>query len=207
MGILLGWMTVALTYPDAGRVRARLMSRALGGYVGGMTKHAHHSTVRGLDDRRGAPWVRRAALGAVTLAVVAAALGWLGPRTATVSAESDGYRLSVTHPAVARAGLDAPWRVRVDSEQELPPEIDIAVTGSYFDIWEAQAFHPEPTEATRDGEVIRLTFVTTPGARTFVVAFDAYIQPAAQSGAEATVEVVSDGRTVVSVSHRTRIVP
>jgi hypothetical protein len=152
-------------------------------------------------------WLRRATLTIFTLFVVASALTVFGVRTSVASADGAGYHLSVEHPAVARAGLDTVWRVTVRRDSVLDKELELTVTGSYLDLFETQAFHPEPTESSRDGDTLHLTFTTTPGSDTFVVAYDAYIQPSAQRGRDGNVSVVVDGEPVVSVSFTTHLVP
>lgn len=152
-------------------------------------------------------WLRRAAVVALAAVVVASLLGALGVRTGETSAQGNGYDLTLRYPAVARAGLDAEWRVTVGHEGALPNEIVLAVTGAYFDLFEAQAFHPEPAESTRDGDTLYLTFATQPGSDHFVVAFDAYLQPAAQQGAAATVAVLEGDTRMVSIDYRTRLLP
>lgn len=49
-------------------------------------------------------WSRRTGVAFLTLIVLAAALGLLGPRTADTTASSGGYTLPVEHPQVTRAG-------------------------------------------------------------------------------------------------------
>ena len=51
-----------------------------------------------------------------------------------------------------------------------------------------------------------LTF-DTPPADTFVLAYDAYIQPASQVGRSGTVAVVEDGRQVGSLDFQTTLLP
>jgi hypothetical protein len=152
-------------------------------------------------------WLRRATLTGLALFVVASALTLLGVRTSTTSADGSGYHLSVEYPSIARAGLDTVWRVTVRRDSVLDKELELSVTGSYLDLFETQAFHPEPTESSRDGDTLHLTFTTTPGSDTFVVAYDAYIQPSAQRGRDGSVSVVVDGAPVVSVSFTTHLVP
>ncbi len=152
-------------------------------------------------------WLRRAAVLALAGLVVVSLLGLLGVHTDEETAEGNGYRLTVSYPQVARAGLDTPYEITVVRESGLGQEIELAVTGSYFDLFEAQAFHPEPTEATRDGDTMYLTFTTRPGSATFVVAFDAYVQPASQRGQSATVAVMDGDQQMVSVSYDTRLIP
>ena len=150
--------------------------------------------------------VRRGAAALLTLLVLAALVGLLGVRTSEVSAQDAGYTLTATYPAIARAGLDTPWEVTVTADEGFGKEITLAVTGAYFDLFETQGFHPEPADSTRDGSTLYLTF-TAPESDTFVVAYDAYIQPSSQRGAEATVAVVDGTTPLVEVRYRTRLLP
>ena len=166
------------------------------------------TTVAGIDDATQpvALWVRRGATTVLLVVVVAAVAGLLGVRTDAVEAEQDGYHLTVRYPGAARAGLDTPWEVTVEHPGGFEKEITLAVTGNYFDLFETQGFHPEPAEETRDGSTLYLTF-TAPDAETFVVDYDAYIQPSAQRGSSARVSVVDGTTPLVSVDLHTRLLP
>lgn len=52
-----------------------------------------------------------------------------------------------------------------------------------------------------------LTFSTRPGTDIFVVAFDAYLQPASQRGQSATAAVMDGEQEMVSVSYETHLLP
>jgi hypothetical protein len=151
-------------------------------------------------------WVRRDMLTAMALVVAADLLSLLGVHTSSVSAEHDGYAVTVHYPSVARAGLDTPWQVTVSHPGGFGKQVILAVTGSYFNIFETQGFHPNPSDETRDGTTLYLTFTAPPGD-TFVVDFDAYIQPASQQGRSATLTVIDGGSAKVSVDYRTRLMP
>jgi hypothetical protein len=153
-----------------------------------------------------AMWLRRAMLAAMTLVVAADLFSLLGVHTSSVSAQHDGYTLTLDYPSVARAGLDTPWQATVTHPGGFGKQLTLAVTGSYFNIFETQGFHPNPSDETRDGDTLYLTFTAPPGD-TFVVDFDAYIQPASQQGRSATLSVVDGGTAVVSVDYRTRLMP
>jgi hypothetical protein len=150
-------------------------------------------------------WVRRAMLAVMTLVVAADVLSLLGVRTSSVSAERNGYSVTLHYPALARAGLDTPWQVTVHHPGGFGKQLTLAVTGSYFNIFETQGFHPDPSDETRDGTTLYLTF-TAPRGDTFVVDFDTYIQPASQQGRSATLTVI-DGGPQVSVDLHTRLLP
>ena len=174
---------------------------------------ADASTVRG---RTGEPidegshpialWMRRAMLGAMALVVAADLLSLLGVRTSSTTAEHDGYTVTLHYPSVARAGLDSPWQVIVTHPGGFGTQLKLAVTGSYFNIFETQGFHPNPSDETRDGTTLYLTF-TAPAGDTFVVDFDTYVQPASQQGRSATLTVIDGGTAQVSVDYHTRLMP
>lgn len=167
------------------------------------------STLSGVETTaRGglAIWGRRGFLLLLLLFVVAGLLGFLGVRTSTAHTEADGWTVAVEHATVARAGLDVPWQVTVTHPGGFGKELTLAVTGDYFDIFETQGFSPEPSDETRDGQTLYLTFQAPPGD-TFVVAYDAYIQPSAQTGRDGTVAVMVDGDRVATTDFRTRLLP
>ena len=89
----------------------------------------------------------------------------------------------------------------------LGKQVTLALTGSYFDIFETQGFHPEPSDESRDSHTLYLTFESPPEGDTITIAYDAYIQPASQVGRAATVGVVDGGRQVAVVDVHTRLLP
>lgn len=149
---------------------------------------------------------RRVMLGLLTVVVLLAASGMLGVRSGSVSASRDGYTMTVTYALIARAGLDAPWRVTIEHPGGFDEDILLAVSARYFDIFETQAFHPEPDMATGDGNMLFLTF-TAPDGPTFSVDYDAYIQPSSQLSRGADVVLMFDGRPLLSVDYTTWLVP
>jgi hypothetical protein len=156
---------------------------------------------------RGAVWGRRAVLAVLSVFVLVGVTGYLGVHTTTAEATEDGYHLSLRYASVARGGLDVPWEVTVRQDGGLAETVTLAVTGDYFDIYETQGFTPEPSSSVRNADTVYLTF-DSPGGDTFVVSYDAYIQPASQQGRDGTIGVVtSDGRTVASIDFRTRLLP
>ena len=157
-------------------------------------------------------WGRRVFLAALVAALVAGLLGFLGVHTATTSSatgtgETDGdWSVSLTHASVARAGLDVPWQVTVRRVGGFDEPVTLAVTGDYLDVYETQGFAPEPSAATRDGQVLYLEFDPPPGD-TLVVDYDAYIQPSSQVGAGGTVGVYDGTRVLAPVAFDTRLLP
>lgn len=169
------------------------------------------STVSDLDEGRPAAALaaRRLVLVAVLLLVGAGLGGLLGVRTEATTRTGQGYTLRLDYPASGRSGLDARWQVRVEHPDGFEDKLTLAVTGDYFDIFETQGFFPEPSETTRDGETLYLTF-DSPEGTTFLLDYDAYIQPASQQGRSAHLAVVDSptgGNELVGLDYTTRLVP
>ncbi len=167
------------------------------GTVHGVITGERHPTARA---------ARRAGLGLLLAIVLLAATGMLGVHSGRVSASEGGYTMTVTYAAIARAGLDVPWRVTVEHPGGFDEDIVIAVSARYFDIFETQGFHPNPDMETGDGDLVYLTF-TAPTGSTFSADFDAYIQPSSQLRERADVVLMVDDRPLLSVRYTTWLVP
>jgi hypothetical protein len=151
-------------------------------------------------------WARRVFIAVLSLVVLVGSVGLLGGHTATATASADGYRLTLQYPGIERAGIDTLWELKVVHPGGFPGPVTVAVTGSYFDLFETQGFYPTPSSTTRDGTNVYMTFTKPPGD-TFVVMFDAYIQPYSVFGKKATVSVMRDGMAVASIHYHTWLVP
>lgn len=162
--------------------------------------------LRSLDEERRGVLGRRIAIGLLALIVIVGATGWLGVRSWTARASGDGYDLSLTYPRVARAGLDVPWELRLDHPGGFDGPITIAVSADYFDIFEFQGMHPEPSDETADADFVYLTF-QPPDGDVFTTSLDTYVQPSSQIGRDAVAKAMIDDRTVAQVSFSTWLVP
>ncbi len=151
--------------------------------------------------------VRRVVLSFFFLVLLAGGVGLLGVHSTTASNREAGWTLELEYAQVARAGLDVPWEVTVRREGGFGGPITLAVDGDYFDIYETQAFHPQPSASMRDGTTLFLEFDPPPSGETFVVAYDAYIQPGSQVGDTATVAVLDGAVQVAPVEFTTRLLP
>lgn len=163
--------------------------------------------VRPAVPRRSARAGRRAVL--VLLAIVVGLGGstLLGVHTSTVTAQAEGYEMRVDYPRIARAGLDTVWRVTVRHPGGFGKEpITLAVSQRYFDIFETQGFHPNPSKETGDGTMLMFEF-DPPAGDVFSVDYDAYIQPSSQLGRPGEVWLMDGDRPRVQVSYRTWLLP
>jgi hypothetical protein len=157
-----------------------------------------YSTLRDVRGSRGrARAARRVGISALFAVVLLGALGFFGVRSGTASESRDGYAVTVVYPRIARAGLDAPFRVHVHRAGGFPAGVSVAVSSEYFGMFETQGFFPEPDSETDDGRLVTLSF-SKPSGDDFQVEYDAYIQPAAQIGKSADVRVEVAGRVVPS---------
>jgi hypothetical protein len=150
---------------------------------------------------------RRAAIAVLWLLVVAGAIGVFGVHTSTVSASSGGFSASLDYPRIARAGWDVPWHLVVTKPGGFGEgTVTVAVSRSFFDIYETQGFHPAPSGETSDANYVYLEFAPPPGD-TLVVDYDAYIQPTAQLGRHADLKVITDGQERVALRWHTLLFP
>jgi len=156
---------------------------------------------------RSAWWLRRIFVMALIAIVIGGLAGAFGVRTNTTTVTDGGYRLSLEHASLARAGMDVPWQVTVFHEGGYGKELVLAVTGDYFDIYETQGFSPEPSAATRGAGTLYLTF-DPPRGEVFTLAYDAYIQPSSQRGKDGSISVIgSTGQPVATLDFETRLWP
>jgi hypothetical protein len=149
---------------------------------------------------------RLVALTILALIVAFGATGFLGVHAGSRTTLSNGYRLSVVYPAVARAGLDVPWRATITHPGGFKGDVTLAISSHYFDIYETQGWHPQPNTETATPKYYYLTFSQPPGD-VLEVSFDTYVQPGSQLGRRADVAVIVDNQEVARTSYRTWLVP
>jgi hypothetical protein len=168
---------------------------------------ARDSTIDAITPSGRVPtWLSRIARSALLAVVALGAVGLLGLHTSSTAASQNGYRLTVDYPRIARAGLDTLWQATIEHDGGFAHDVTLAVSADYFAIFESQRFFPEPTDETRDGQTLLLTFAR-PAGDTLTIGYDAYIQPSSQRGASATVAVLDQGLSVASVHITTTLLP
>jgi hypothetical protein len=162
---------------------------------------------RDLPAIRAAMHWRRSGLILLWAIVIAGATGLLGVHSRDVSSSGQGYRATLSYPAIARAGWDVPWHLVVTAPGGFgDSDVTIAVSRSFFDIYETQGFHPEPDAETSDADYVYLRF-SPPPSDTLVIDYDAYIQPTAQRGRRASLVLITDGQQRLRLSWRTFLLP
>lgn len=143
----------------------------------------------------------------LVLFVLAGLCGFLGDRAGVVEGTAaDGHHLRLEYAETSRPGVDVPFEIRVTRAEGLDPEITLALSDDYLDLYETQGWYPEPTEQTRDGEWLYLTFATE-GQPVLTIDFDAYIQPNAVFPRSGELALVVDGEPADPLSFRTFLFP
>lgn len=150
---------------------------------------------------------RRVGFLVLLLVVLAGLFGFLGDRTGVVEGPAaDGHRLRLEYAATSRPGMGVPFTIQLTRPEGLDPEVTLALTGDYLELYDTHGWYPEPTDQTRDGEWVYLTFATE-GQPEMVISYDAYIQPNAVRPRSGQLAVVVDGRPVDPLSFRTVLFP
>lgn len=156
---------------------------------------------------RRARTLRRTGLTLLVLFVLAGAAGAFGTRTTTKTVEQGGYRVSVTYPSDSRPGHAVRFQVAVHADGEFTDPIRIRLTSRYFELFDENAFDPDPEAQTMDATYSYLEYAVPPG-RDFLISSDTRVEPSRQRGESGTVSVLDEqDRPVVTVSFKTRIWP
>jgi hypothetical protein len=117
------------------------------------------------------------------------------------------YELSVEAATVSRPGLATPLAIRVVASDPFNAPLTLAVSQDYLAMFDTNGFFPVPSAETADGDQVIYEFDPPPGD-TFVLRYDARIEPAVQSGRSGFVRLLDDsGDPIASVEFTTRIRP
>jgi hypothetical protein len=173
-------------------------------------RHAD-STVADVRDRRRTPVASRAFNVLLLLVCVAGAVGVLGGRTATATEDAHGYSLTLLYPHTIRPGLDALWKLTIVHRGGFKGPVTVAVTSSYFGLFETQGFYPTPSSTTSDRSWVYMKFTPPKHGNTLTIRYDAYLQPYIPPtdllANHATVAVVRAGKHVAAVPYTVWIWP
>ena len=152
--------------------------------------------------------VRRLFVLLLTAFLITGLTGFFGVKTTSVKASAEGYELEVTYAKSARPGLAVPWSVQVTKEGGFDGNVEVSTTSQYFDLLDENGFDPDPESSWSSGEDIVWEF-KEPAGDTLTIGLDARVGPSVQTlwPPKATTKVLVDGRTVVSVTYRTRVWP
>lgn len=137
------------------------------------------STVQDLPTHRPGPvsrWTTRAGVGLLCLVVGAAALGWLGPTTASTGDAFGNWSVEVTHPRVTRAGMPAPLTFEITRSEGFDEPLTLTLCTNFFDDLDFQNWYPVPSAETASGDRLVYEFDPPPGT-TIRIALDARTAP------------------------------
>ncbi len=172
------------------------------------------STTEAVTTRETTRLARAASRGFVLLLLlvcIAGGVGLLGGHTATAAASGGGYRLTLDYPGTTRPGLDAFWQLSIHHPGGFRHPVTVAITASYFELFETQGFYPTPSDTTRDAEFVYLTFTPPPSGDTLKVLYDSYVQPYVAPtnlfANDATVAVVVHKEQVAAIHATTWVLP
>lgn len=141
--------------------------------------------------------------------VALGAFGFLGVRTSTASNTGNGYRIEVTYATVTRGGLATPFAIEVATADgsALPGVVTIRVSSDYLDLFDDNGMEPTPVNSFNTGDSTSWDFEVPPGESTLEVVLDARLEPAAQSGGRASVELWIESERQASTEFRSRVMP
>jgi hypothetical protein len=145
-------------------------------------------------------------LGVLAAFVLLGATGTFGIRTRTVSAAGNGYRLTVTYPAVDRPVQPIRLVAVIGHDGGFQNAVGLGLTHEYMNLLDFNDIEPQPATSHAAGEFVVWTF-DQPVGDTLTITFDAFIESNSRFGLPATMTVFDGAVPVVSVSFRTWVAP
>ena len=159
-----------------------------------------------LENVRRSRAIRRIGLGLLLIIVVAALLGWAGPRPETAMAEASGYRLEVSHPSVSRPGLAIRLSIAVSREGGFDQPVRLILGREYIEALDFNAIYPDASAQIADDGHVIFEF-DPPLGDTLTVDFDGRHEPGAEGLINGNVGVLEQGEPVVEVEFSTTVLP
>ena len=152
--------------------------------------------------------LRRAGLVALTVFVLAGAVGLLGTHTTSETVRGGGYELTVTYPRASRPGHAVHVQVDVHKDGGFADEpVVLRDSTAYFVLFDENAFSPQPDSVTAGPGWTEDEFVA-PDGDVLVMTVDTRIEPARQRGEDGYVTVMDDaGEPVLTATFSTFLWP
>ena len=179
--------TTAVVHPDTDEGRARL-------------RH-----------RRWMSWVTFAVLFAVMASAAIDAIDgvdiWGVDDERLIATSSSGAEMTVRYPTVTRPALASPFEIVIERPGGFDNDVEIAIDVNYVELWDLNGIYPSPAEERSDGDRIIWTF-DAPDGTTFLVSYDARIEPGAQLEERAgAVSFLEQGEPELTIRFATKVRP
>jgi hypothetical protein len=135
--------------------------------------------------------------------------GVFGVRTSEKAGAEGRFELEVAYASRTRPGLATPWSVTLKTQDGRPigRPVVIATTSAYFAMFDENGLDPDPDASWTDAQRVYWEFQPASDASTFIVSFDARIEPGVQAGRSGATSLVVDDRDVITVRYRTEVLP
>jgi hypothetical protein len=159
-----------------------------------------------LENVRRSRTTRRIGVGVLLVVVIAALLGWAGPRPSVAAAEAAGYRLEVSHPSISRPGLAIRLSIVVSREGGFDQPVRLIVLREYIEALDFNAIYPDASAQIADDGYVIWEF-DPPRGDSLTIDFDGRHEPGAEGLIRGEVGVLNQGQRVVEVAFSTVVLP
>src|SRR5438093_1195367 len=106
---------------------------------------------------------RRVHLGLLGAFLVLGLLTVFGSRTASVSADSNGYSMRVVYPQATRSSLPVKWELTLTRPGGFPGPVRIGIPIDYFNLFDFNNTYPLPTDTLNEGGMVIMVFPAPAG--------------------------------------------
>ena len=151
--------------------------------------------------------VRRACIVVLVAFLALGAVGALGVREGKARANGGGYELEVSYPSVTRPGLAVSWSATIRRPGGFQGPVTIATTSRYLSLFDESVPDPSPATSRADAERVIWELEPPQSGDTIEVSLNTSTTPNLRRSAPAVTAVLEEGRPVVQVSYRTRMMP
>jgi hypothetical protein len=149
---------------------------------------------------------RRVAAVILRLFAIAAAVGFFGVRSESVSARQRALAAHVTFPRISRPGEPANWTLDVRRPGGFAGDITVTTTASYLAVFDQNDLHPQPDDTQISGDQVTWTF-SRPDGEEFQIGLDGNIDSNTLLGRHRGTTVVETSGERVAVSYTTWTAP
>ncbi|WP_162605775.1 hypothetical protein [Jiangella aurantiaca] len=173
-----------------------------------MTQHlATLPTSRDAAASRRGRNLRRVGIVALSVLVVAALAGLLGPRAATTAASGGGYELTVRHAQITRPSIPIPLEISVRRDGGFDGPVTLSIDKDLLDRADFNDWYPNPDGETSGPDRLEYEF-SPPAGEVLHIMLDARTAPGQlPSSGRYTVAVVDQDVVMVEADFRMTVLP